>query len=139
MASIPFATPEQLEERWRALTDEEQPRAAALLKDASVLMASAMAIHGVDYANAESPLAEALVVVCCNMVRRVMAVDVNMPYANQHTQSAVGYSESFTYANPSGDMYMTKAEKQMLGCTGGKVYAIRPAINDGAGEGIANW
>lgn len=103
------------------------------------MMATVMATHGVDYTNAQSPLTEALVVVCCNIVRRVLAVDVNMPYANQHTQSAVGYSESFTYANPSGDMYMTKAEKQMLGINGGRVRAIRPAIHDGAGEDIANW
>ena len=38
------------------------------------------------------------------------------------------YTQSWTFANPSGDMYLTKMEKRLLGITSGYIGSIRPKV-----------
>ena len=135
---IPFATPEQVEARWRMLDPDEEARCAQLLSDASVMIAEAMG-PGWEDIEPDSLTGQAMQIVACSMVIRAMKSPVDMPAATNYSQSAVGYSESFTYANPSGDLYLRDAEKRMLGITGGRIWAIRPAIHDRGGDEIAGW
>ena len=106
-----YATIDDLELRWRPLTADESARAQALLDDAALMLdavLSAASIQDVEEG--------ALVAVSCNMVRRAMALsDSGMYGVSQGTVSADIYSQTMTYANPTGDMYLTGNEKRMLG------------------------
>jgi len=51
--------------------------------------------------------------------------------ASQMSMTAGPYTQQFTYANPSGDMYLTKIEKRLLGITSSYIGTIRPMM---AGE-----
>jgi len=75
------------------------------------------------------------------MVQRSMAstADDAMAGVRQRTQTAGSYSENFTFANPSGDLYLTAMEKQALGIS--KKYAAgmhKVAVHDRGGEQI-DW
>lgn len=65
--------------------------------------------------------------VSCRMVRRAIGTAGDMPTgATQGSVSALGYSQSWTIGGGSvGELYLTKAEKQMLGI-GSKIGARSP-------------
>jgi len=48
------------------------------------------------------------------MVRRVMAEDTGMPSITQAGHTIGAESVQYTLANPSGDMYVAKAERRLL-------------------------
>lgn len=109
----PFATPEDLEQRWHKLTDTEKARAGELLGDAS------------DLIRLESPIWEELLVehprtlkrIACDMVMRVMLADTGPAPAGvtQFTGTTGPFSNSYTFANPTGDLYLRDMEKRQLG------------------------
>ena len=116
-----YATVDDIEARWRPLSTADQTRAAALISDATVMIDSLVTIDDttLDRAN----------VVCCNMVIRAMSASQSDSFGlSQSSMTAGPYTQSWSYANPSGDMYMTKMEKRMLGITQGYVRSIRPKI-----------
>ena len=45
-------------------------------------------------------------------------VTPDMSGVTQSTQTAGSYSESLSYANPAGDLYLTTSEKEALGGDG---------------------
>lgn len=137
MATIPFATVADYESRFGEVEDES--RLEVFLNDASVMMAVEMGAAGVDYANAQEPLASAIVAVCCEVAHRSMGARPDLYGVTNYSQGATDYSESFTYANPNGDMYLTKTQKRMLGIRGGSIGSVRPAIHDGAGDPVDSW
>ena len=61
-----------------------------------------MQASGVEYEGAKPPLSDALVFVCCNIAHRTVQASADAYGVTQYSQGAGGYSESFTYANPSG-------------------------------------
>lgn len=130
-----FATVADLKRR-TTVSDEE--RAETALMDASVIMVAAMKKSGVDYSSPDELQQAALVAVCCNMVKRTLAVDDDIPGVTQYSQGANGFSESWSYANPSGDLYMTKAERQMLGIHG-VISTARAEIHNPDGSLVDGW
>ena len=116
-----YATVAELEARYGELTDERQEQAAVLLDDAAVLI-DAMAT--VD----EAHEAAAKVVSCAMVNRALTAYESDMYGITQQTMTAGSYSQSMSYTNPSGDLYMTGTEKAMLGISGGYIGSIRPRI-----------
>src|SRR5688572_17624984 len=109
----PFATTSDLTARWRTLTAAETTRAETLLEDASHLIL-AEDTHGV--------LADLTVVtntikrIACAMVIRAMASGIDQgPPVTQENWGAGPFSQGLTYANPNGDLYLTKAERRALG------------------------
>lgn len=108
----PFAQVGDLEARWHALTGEEHNRAEALLAgrirpDPHHLPALAHRqtrhiethrLHGRQTSHAGRP--------------------PDMSGVTQSTQTAGSYSESLSYANPAGDLYLTTSEKEALGGDG---------------------
>jgi len=108
-----YADVSDLEVRWRTLTDEEQARAEALLDDASAMLDAYITVDKTD----EKQL-KLLKIVVCNMVERAMSTGGDMYGVTQQSMTAVGFSQQFSYANPTGDLYITKAEKRMLGISG---------------------
>lgn len=119
-----YALVSDIEARWRDLTTTEEARAGVLIDDASAMLDRLVRIDPND-----SNQAAVLKTVCCNMVIRAMsATDSDAFGVSTSSMTAGPYSQSFNYANPSGDMYLTKTEKRLLGVTSGYIGSIRPKI-----------
>lgn len=116
-----YATVAELEARYGELTDERQEQAAVLLDDAAVIIDSMTTIG-------ESRATAAKVVSCAMVNRALSACESDMYGITQQTMTAGSYSQSMSYTNPSGDLYMTGTEKAMLGISGGYIGSIRPRI-----------
>lgn len=104
----PFATVEDLERRWHTLTTSERDKAQTLLEDATQLIKD-------ECPRWESASAQTRKAVCCAIVIRKMTVDDTHLGVTNSQQTVGNFSESFTYSNPMGDLYLTKAEKRRLG------------------------
>ena len=110
-----FATVDDLEKRWRTLTDDEKERAGVLLDDASVhLWTLIVQKFGDDYAPSEL-MSENLKIVTCNVVMRSMNVKQGFFGMSEVSATAGSYSQSFTPINSSGDMRLTTEELRLLG------------------------
>lgn len=107
-AASSFATVEDLEKRWHALTQEERERAELLLSDASEIIRTRYP-HAPDRVSAE-----VLRAVVCAMVRRAMT-SADREGITQETETTGPFSNSFTYANPGQNLYITKEERELLG------------------------
>lgn len=110
---VPFAFITDIESRWRQLSDAEKLRATALLSDASALI------------RAERPTIDSMVnggtidpdiprMVAVAMVKRAMAGSADMIGIQSQQQTSGPFSQQYTFTNPSGDLYLTKAEKRLL-------------------------
>ena len=119
-----FAEVSDIKSRWRSLSDDEKSRAGVLIEDASAMLSAL-----VDVDAADQQQAELLNTVCCNMVIRAMAQS-NMDTfgVSQSAITAGPYTQSFSYSNPSGDMYLTKLEKKLLKVSIGYIGSIRPMM-----------
>ena len=106
-----YATLEDLEVRWRALSAQERVRATALLDDAAVELDALAAPPG----ELTPDQAGARKTVSCRMVIRAMKTPPEEP-AVARLQTTVGQAgQSVIYANPSGGLYLTGAERRLLG------------------------
>ncbi|NEG54755.1 Gp19/Gp15/Gp42 family protein [Bifidobacterium platyrrhinorum] len=118
----PFATYGDLERRWHALTGPERENATVLLEDATQII--------MDTCPRWSMASErTLTAIACAMVIRKMSVGDDRLGVTNAQQTAGSFSESFTYSNPMGDLYLTKAEKSRLG--GGKARAFHLDMSGG--------
>lgn len=119
-----YADVSDIEARWRALSTDEQARAAVLLDDASVQLSRLVTVDDSD----QQQLA-ALKMVSCNMVIRVMSAGTSAMFGATNASMTGGpYTQSWTYEAPTGDMYLTKAEKALLGVSAMIVGTVRPYI-----------
>lgn len=112
-----FATVADLEARWRGLSNQEQARAEVLLLDATDL------IRTTTRRWAELP-ASTLKRVTCQVVRRAMGNDSEGGDVSSMTTTAGPYSQQFSYSNPQGDLYLTKAERKSLGVGVGRAFEV---------------
>lgn len=96
--------------RWRSLDDAEKRRAGILLEDAAVRIDAACP--------PPNPLSGAgrrtRTVVSCDMVKRAMQAGVD-PGVEQTSQTAGSFGIQLKYANPTGDLYLTRADLRLLG------------------------
>lgn len=60
--------------------------------------------------------------VCLSAARR--ALESGAAGATQSSETVGPFSESVTWANPSGDVYLTKAERSLLGCGRARVASV---------------
>ena len=124
---IPFATVEDLEARWRALSDNERIRADVLLADATDLIVSKCPRW-------ESATPRTRKRVVCAVVRRAMQGGDAIGgvtdsgggiYSEPHgiiaseSHTTGPFSDQFTYQNPEGGLYLKREEKDALGGSGG--------------------
>lgn len=108
-----FATVDQLEARWRPLSDAEKTRGGELLLDASQMILDEDTRGVLDDLTAPT---QTLVSVACSMVIRAMAAGIDAgPPVTQYSYGSGPVNESRTYANPTGDLYLTKSERRRLG------------------------
>lgn len=109
MPVAPFATSADLENRGRPTSSEDQVKVDTLLRDASQILIDEYP-RGVQTASPET-----LTRIVCNMVLRVLDSGASAPGV-ETTQFSVGpFQESYRWANPTGDLYLTKRERRQLG------------------------
>ena len=124
-----YATVNDVQNRTlRTLSNDELNLAKKLLQDAAVI---------IDL-YAPGAQADAKKIVSCRMVLRVLGdgEDTGVPVgANQGTQSALGYSQTWSYptTGSSGELYLAKMEKQML--KSGNTIGSRSPVEDLVPEG----
>lgn len=108
-----FATTTDLAARWRPLTPAEVTTAEALLLDAS------QQILDEDTGGVLAALTEptqTMLSITCAMVKRAMASGIDQgPPVTQDGWNAGPWGAQKTYANPTGDLYLTKSERRRLG------------------------
>lgn len=119
-----FAVVSDIEMRWRELSTDEKTRASTLIEDATAMLTALVKVDASDQQQAQL-----LNTVCCNMVIRAMAQSGMDTFGvSQAAITAGPYTQSFSYSNPSGDMYLTKLEKKLLGVSVGYIGSIRPMM-----------
>ena len=124
-----YATVNDVQNRTlRKLSNDELNLAKKLLQDAAVI---------IDL-YAPGAQADAKKIVSCRMVLRVLGdgEDTGVPVgATQGTQSALGYSQTWSYptTGSSGELYLAKMEKQML--KKGNTIGSRSPVEDLVPEG----
>lgn len=123
-AKPPFATVDDLADRWHAFTDGERPHVQAKLEDASVV------VMGLCPDWRLLP-ADTLRVVVCGMVRRAL-INEDTGGVSQSTQTANGFSEALTYANPMGDLYPNQTERRLLGIGRQRMWSIDMSTGEAA-------
>ena len=107
-----YATVDDVQARMtRTMTEDERKLCATMLDDAAVI---------IDAYNIAAPT-DAKQVVSCRIVIRAMGdgSDSGVPMgATQGSQSALGYSQSWTIGSGggAGEMYLGKLERKLLGC-----------------------
>ena len=104
-----FAVVDDVAARWRELSESEQTRCMALLADASDLIRTTCPSW-------QAAGQDTLRRVCCAVVIRAMQSG-DMQGVTQTSQSAGPFTQSWSYSDPAGDLYLTKAEKRSLGGT----------------------
>lgn len=108
-----FASTDDLERRWHALTSDEKTKADVHLGDVT------------EYIKARSPIwrklrtehPRLLTKVTCDIVRRIMQADsTGFPGGvTQMNQTTGSFSEQYSFDVPTGDMYLRDDEKRILG------------------------
>lgn len=114
-----YAEVKDLVAGWRPLTPDEASRAATLLGRAAVEIDRVAPVP-------EGPTAQELqerLIVSCRMVQRAMAAGVG-PAVTQESQTRGPFSGQVTYANPTGDVYLTKADRALLGVGGQRAGSV---------------
>lgn len=111
--SVPFANAQDLAERWRPLSWDEELRATVLLGDASQLILDEDRLDTL--ADLSDPPSLTLVRIVCETVKRAMLTPVDTAAVTAMQQTAGPFGLSATYSNPAGDLYLTRAERRALG------------------------
>lgn len=116
----------------RAMSDAEQVVCGTLLEDAAVIID---AYHA-------SAAADAKKTVSCRMVMRALgdglSESAGVPMgATQGSQSALGYSQSWTFGSgSSGELYLSKLEKKLLG-VGNSIGSYSPVETLSGGDALS--
>ena len=124
---VAFADLTDLEARWRALSTAEQATATVLLEDASEDVRVACEEKGV---NADTLPAARTRLVVCAMVKRAMQAAASVPAegVTAYSSGTGPFTDSFTFANPTGDLYLTKQDRRRLGILKPKAFSIDTSI-----------
>lgn len=115
----PYATVDDLKKRYPAIDLTDRERMEAFLEDASIYLNAALDNASIDREHLNDTYLHLLRTVCCSMVMRALPMLDDDEYTSAKTvQETVGaFTRMVTLANPTGDMYLTKSEKDLLGLT----------------------
>jgi len=114
-----YATTDDVTTLGRTLTNEEAEKVPALLEITSALLRTECSKRGYDLDQmiTDDPdkglIAKILTVNA--VIRSLNAASNNAPAATQGSQSALGYSVSYTYLNAGQDVYFLRNELKELG------------------------
>lgn len=119
-------TVEELESRWHPLETVDKVQAKALLADA-VDVIKAECSHW------ETLPEERVVRVACQMVKRAMLAG-DWAGITQRSETDGPFTESFTFSNADGDLYLTRSERKALGIAGQRAFFVDMADGRPRGE-----
>lgn len=119
-----YAELSDYELRHGSVEPEDLQLVETLLGDAATMLDGL-----VEVVDGDEHQAEVLKIVSCNMVSRCMAADT--AGVDQVSYTMGPFAQSAHYANPGGDMWLTKREREMLGIGGFKLGTIRPHVGGG--------
>lgn len=125
-----FATASDVQARLlnHTLSEDELKWVNVMLDDASAKLSSL-----VDVRISDAEQADLLRMVACNMVIRVLNPMLSQIIGvSQASMTAGSYTQSMTFANATGDMYISREEKAQLGILGGKYVYAEPYGGDDA-------
>ena len=111
-----FATVDDLAQRWPNVSQD-------LLSVAEVLLDDAAAIIRAQCPGSADASPEILLAVSCSMVKRAL-IGQETGGVDSLNLTAGPFAEQRSFANPTGDLYLTKQEKINLGCAGGRAWSI---------------
>jgi hypothetical protein len=115
----PFAFAQDVAARWRPLSATETATAATLTVDASVIVRAECS--GIDARiTAETLDADLVKQVVATMVKRAMVGGPELAGVSNEQETAGPFMRGVTYANPLGDLYLTRQERRRLGYGGVK-------------------
>ena len=117
LIDAPFADAGDLAARWRTLTTAEETQAATLLGDASNLILTeypAACVVDDDDTEAQAVREAMLKRIACAMVKRVMMAPSDQAPMSQVQFGAGPFNQSGTFVNPTGDVYLSRAERRSL-------------------------
>ena len=118
MASKDYATVQDVQTLWRALTTAEQTRAAALIPViCSSLREEAKKVgKNLDaMVAADTDFAAVAKSVTVDVVARTLMTSTDQEPMTQMSQAALGYSVSGSYLVPGGGLFIKKSELARLG------------------------
>lgn len=130
-----FATWEDVQAGWRPLSVDEQERATDLLAEAAVEISAIAPLT-------DPPTVTELEVrrvVSKRMVRRAMSVALDALGVESIQQGAGPYQETRNFTNPAGDLYLTKADRRLLGVGRQVAGMVDLAPDTGPGAMPAGW
>lgn len=118
-----FATVADYEAKYGTVADAD--RLQVWLDDVTTYLTNRL---GSRYNAEDETQAAALKMVCRDMTHR--AFESNAPGfgVSNYSQSANGFTESMTFANATGDIYMTQNERRMLGIGGNHAGYLTPTL-----------
>lgn len=129
-----FATIDELEARWRPLTDSERTKASEALLDVTSFISALLRKSGVKVDASDEVQRRNLMAVTCSVTRRALVADFSQtdnepaaPYT-EHQQIAGVFQERYVFANPLGDMYLTASEKSLLGINRQRIGCLQASI-----------
>lgn len=118
MAANDYATVQDVQTLWRALTAAEQTRAAALIPViCSSLRQEAAKVHkDLDaMVAADADLAQVAKSVTVDVVARTLMTSTDQEPMTQYSEAALGYSVSGSFLVPGGGLFIKKSELARLG------------------------
>lgn len=118
MVPVAFASVDDMTILWRPMSQQEQARAAELLKvvSASLRTAAEQTGRDLDKMIENNPnLAAVAKSVAVDVVARALMTSTDQEPMTQMTQSAGGYSASGTFLVPGGGMFIKRDELKRLG------------------------
>lgn len=118
------ASLDDLKALWPGGTLDES-RAKAVLTLVSSAVDAICASEGVDVATVGE---DVLRLVTCQAATRMLMASESGFGVTQESWGASPYSGSTSYANPTGDIYLTKTERQLLGIGAGWCGFVSPAV-----------
>ena len=122
-----FATIDDITTLWRALTNEEKARAAALLEVVSASLRTEAYKVGKDLDEmvaANASYAEVAKSVTVDVVARTLMTSTDQEPLSQFSQTAGPFSASGTYLVPGGGLFIKRSELARLGLRRQKTGAL---------------
>lgn len=118
MADNAFASLQDIQNLWRALTAAEQTRATSLIPVICSSLRSEAKKVGKDLdamISADPDLADVAKSVVVDVVARTLMTSTNQEPMTQYSESALGYSVSGSFLIPGGGLFIKKSELARLG------------------------
>lgn len=103
----PAATVADLEARWHTLTDTEKSVASTLIGDAVAYLKRICP-------NYDDIPTDTLKSIVCAIVKRAM-LSRDSSGISQQSETVGSFGVSYTWSNPTGDLYLTREERRQLG------------------------